>query len=71
MGTLQHAQRKGHIVAQRQLSGITGKENANMQARGPLMIEHRLIERMLSVIKGVIENRIETQGGSRIRGYSG
>jgi hemerythrin-like domain-containing protein len=27
-----------------------------MQARGPLMIEHRLIERMLSVIKEVIEN---------------
>lgn len=26
-----------------------------MQARGPLMIEHRLIERMLSVIKGVLD----------------
>jgi hemerythrin-like domain-containing protein len=25
-----------------------------MQARGPLMIEHRLIERMISVIKGVL-----------------
>jgi len=25
-----------------------------MQARGPLMIEHRLIERMLSVIKSVL-----------------
>jgi len=25
-----------------------------MQSRGPLMIEHRLIERMLSVIKGVL-----------------
>ena len=25
-----------------------------MQARGPLMIEHRLIERMLSVVKGVL-----------------
>ncbi len=25
-----------------------------MQARGPLMIEHRLIERMLSVIKGIL-----------------
>lgn len=25
-----------------------------MQARGPLMVEHRLIERMLSVIKGVL-----------------
>ena len=24
-----------------------------MQARGPLMMEHRLIERMLSVIEGV------------------
>lgn len=30
-----------------------------MQARGPLMIEHRLIERMLSVIKGVLA-RIES-----------
>jgi hemerythrin-like domain-containing protein len=30
-----------------------------MQARGPLMIEHRLIERMLSVIKGVL-NKIES-----------
>ena len=27
-----------------------------MQARGPLMIEHRLIERMISVIKAVLEN---------------
>jgi hemerythrin-like domain-containing protein len=27
------------------------KEARNMQARGPLMIEHRLIERMLSAIK--------------------
>ena len=26
-----------------------------MQARGPLMIEHRLIERMISVIKDVVE----------------
>ena len=25
-----------------------------MQARGPLMIEHRLIERMLLVIKGLL-----------------
>jgi hemerythrin-like domain-containing protein len=25
-----------------------------MQARGPLMIEHRLIERMLSVIKNAL-----------------
>ena len=31
-----------------------------MQARGPLMIEHRLIERMLSVIKGVLE-KIESK----------
>ena len=31
-----------------------------MQARGPLMIEHRLIERMLSVIKGVLAE-IETK----------
>jgi hemerythrin-like domain-containing protein len=30
------------------------KEDTIMQARGPLMIEHRLIERMLSVIKGVL-----------------
>ncbi len=31
-----------------------------MQARGPLMIEHRLIERMLSVIKKVLD-QIESQ----------
>ena len=31
-----------------------------MQARGPLMIEHRLIERMLKVIESVLR-RIETQ----------
>jgi hemerythrin-like domain-containing protein len=31
-----------------------------MQARGPLMIEHRLIERMLSVIKGVLA-KIESE----------
>jgi hemerythrin-like domain-containing protein len=30
------------------------KGGINMQARGPLMIEHRLIERMLSIIKGVL-----------------
>jgi hemerythrin-like domain-containing protein len=36
--------------------GITRKENANMQARGQLMIEHRLIERMLSVIKDILAN---------------
>lgn len=27
-----------------------------MQARGPLMIEHRLIERMLAVIKNVLKD---------------
>lgn len=31
-----------------------------MQARGPLMIEHRLIERMLSVVKGVL-TKIESK----------
>jgi hemerythrin-like domain-containing protein len=31
-----------------------------MQARAPLMIEHRLIERMLSVVKGVL-SRIESE----------
>ena len=31
-----------------------------MQARAPLMIEHRLIERMLSVIKDVLA-KIETK----------
>ena len=31
-----------------------------MQARGPLMIEHRLIERMLSVMKGVLD-KIESK----------
>jgi len=30
-----------------------------MQARGPLMVEHRLIERMLSVIKDALA-KIET-----------
>jgi hemerythrin-like domain-containing protein len=35
-------------------SGSIRKENTDMQARGPLMIEHRLIERMLSVIKDVL-----------------
>lgn len=34
-----------------------------MQARGPLMIEHRLIERMLSVIKDVLT---EIESGSRV-----
>ena len=34
-----------------------------MQARGPLMVEHRLIERMIAVIKGAlaeIESKRET-----------
>jgi hemerythrin-like domain-containing protein len=30
------------------------KEDSNMQARGPLMIEHRLIERMISLIKDAL-----------------
>ena len=30
------------------------KGELKMQARGPLMIEHRLIERMLSIIKNVL-----------------
>jgi hemerythrin-like domain-containing protein len=30
------------------------KEDTRMQARGPLMVEHRLIERMLSVIKAAL-----------------
>jgi hemerythrin-like domain-containing protein len=30
------------------------KEDATMQARGPLMIEHRLIERMLSVVRNTL-----------------
>lgn len=32
-----------------------------MQARGPLMIEHRLIERMLALIEGALK-RIESEG---------
>jgi hemerythrin-like domain-containing protein len=36
------------------------KGGKNMQARGPLMIEHRLIERMLSVIKNVL-GKIESE----------
>jgi hemerythrin-like domain-containing protein len=36
------------------------KESKIMQARGPLMIEHRLIERMLKVIESVLKE-IETQ----------
>jgi hemerythrin-like domain-containing protein len=35
------------------------KEDTRMQARGPLMVEHRLIERMLSVIKDALA-KIET-----------
>ena len=34
--------------------GIRRKKEEKMQARAPLMIEHRLIERMLSVIKDVL-----------------
>jgi hemerythrin-like domain-containing protein len=30
------------------------KEDTSMQARGPLMVEHRLIERMISVIKDAL-----------------
>jgi hemerythrin-like domain-containing protein len=32
-----------------------------MQARGPLMIEHRLIEQMLNVIRGTLEDVEQTQ----------
>jgi hemerythrin-like domain-containing protein len=32
----------------------TQEEGINMQARGPLMIEHRLIERMISLIKNTL-----------------
>lgn len=32
-----------------------------MQARGPLMIEHRLIERMISIIKDVLRQIESTQ----------
>jgi hemerythrin-like domain-containing protein len=32
-----------------------------MQARGPLMIEHRLIERMLKVVEGVVADIEATQ----------
>ena len=39
-----------------------GKERSiPMQARGPLMIEHRLIERMISVIQSVLEQVQSTQ----------
>ena len=33
---------------------FNAEEEANMQARGPLMIEHRLIERMLLIIKDAL-----------------
>jgi len=32
-----------------------------MQARGPLMMEHRLIEKMLAVIQGVLERTAQTR----------
>ena len=32
-----------------------------MQARGPLMIEHRLIEKMLTVIQGALERTAQTR----------
>ena len=32
-----------------------------MQARGPLMMEHRLIEKMLAVIQGALERTAQTQ----------
>jgi hemerythrin-like domain-containing protein len=34
--------------------GHESKEDTRMQARGPLMVEHRLIARMLSVIKDAL-----------------
>jgi hemerythrin-like domain-containing protein len=34
----------------------------SMQARGPLMIEHRLIEQMLNVIQRTLEQTEQTQG---------
>ena len=43
-----------------------------MQARGPLMIEHRLIERMLSLIEDALTQiETDTQGGPFVRGYGG
>ena len=41
-------------------SRLIRKEQRNMQARGPLMIEHRLIERMLSVINATL-SKIESK----------
>src|SRR5512140_3502880 len=37
-------------------------EEPNMQSRGPLMIEHRLIERMIGVMRGVEKQIGEKQG---------
>jgi len=48
------------VQAHNQESIEIRKERRNMQARGPLMIEHRLIERMLSVIK-VALSKIESK----------
>ena len=47
---------KGHAIMPRSalVLGIRRKKEEKMQARAPLMIEHRLIERMLSVIKDVL-----------------
>jgi hemerythrin-like domain-containing protein len=39
----------------------TQEEDTNMQARGPLMIEHRLIERMISLIKNTLSQIKVTQ----------
>jgi len=36
------------------LRGHKEKEHRNMQARGPLMIEHRLIERMMSLMRDAL-----------------
>jgi hemerythrin-like domain-containing protein len=47
---------KGHAIMPLSalVLGIRRKKEEKMQARAPLMIEHRLIERMLSVIKDVL-----------------
>jgi hemerythrin-like domain-containing protein len=37
------------------------RKDSNMQARGPLMIEHRLIERMIALIEGKLE-QIDSSG---------
>jgi hemerythrin-like domain-containing protein len=58
-----HNQYQGHAPDPKTLPGFgpcdagssgIKKGGTTMQARGPLMIEHRLIERMISVIKGVL-----------------